>query len=373
MLYLRSLDYEEKYFDAQTETLHQWELKDLKFSQFTIIAGLNSSGKSRTCNVIRNTVKKIIGTLKQLQIGNTNLIIDTSEDKSYRIVIDIEEVNHKKVIKGEELYEEPGSRNTLFPNIEKLLFNRKTIFDCQQKTDIPYSPPDDSLTFHVRRDKVSYPYLEEIVAEMKKFYFLNFEEPRGVAIGIIPESGLPIEILPSYTPLWVDRIDLSRKREILDCIESLGFPIKDMFTKQIILAGQKVPMLYIEEKHVNGIYDFTQASSGMLKIIFLIVFLHLIEKGSSVLIDNVGDGLDYKRSINILPILNDIAEEKQIIICTNNEILLNQTDIRNWNIFYREGSIVRAFNYENSKEQLLKFAETGLSNYEYFQNEYFLK
>jgi ABC-type Na+ transport system ATPase subunit NatA len=131
-------------------------------------------------------------------------------------------------------------------------------------------------------------------------------------------------------------------------------------------------MLYFREKGVRGTYDFVQASSGMLKIIFLIVCLHLIENGSCVLIDNAGDGLDYKRSMDILSFIEEAAEDKQIILCTNNEILLNHTDIRNWNILFREGSMVRAYNYENSREKITKFADTGLCNYEYFQHQYFL-
>lgn len=348
--------------------MRYWKLQGPKFSQFTIIAGQNSSGKTRTCNVIRNTVKKIIDPMKPpLQLGKTDIAIDTSEDKSYKIIIYIEEEeDFNRAITKEELYEVRRNRKTM-------LFNRKTIYDARSKSRIRYSPPDESLTFHARRDKLSYPYLEDIVSAMRKFHFLDFEEPKAIAVISLAEIVLPIEILPSLTPACFQKmVDEDKKKEILNDINSLDFPIKNMFIKPRMIDGREVPFLYLEEKNVKGAYDFTQASSGMFKIIFLIVFLHLIEKGSCILIDNAADGLDYKRSMDILRIVEREAEHKQIILCTNNEILLNQTDIRNWNILYRLGSTVKAYNYTNSKERLSKFSDTGLSNYEYFRDEYFL-
>jgi AAA15 family ATPase/GTPase len=132
-------------------------------------------------------------------------------------------------------------------------------------------------------------------------------------------------------------------------------------------------MLYLQEKGVQKTYSFIDASSGLKKALFLIVILYLLDKGSCVLIDNLGDGLDYKRSIEIVRILNDKAKEMQLIVCTNNESLLNYTDIRNWNVLHREGEHVKAFNYRNSKERILQFADSGLSNYEFFKEEYYFK
>jgi ABC-type Na+ transport system ATPase subunit NatA len=140
-----------------------------------------------------------------------------------------------------------------------------------------------------------------------------------------------------------------------------------------MIGGQQIPDLYIEEKGVEGIFSYLEASSGMFKTIFLIVFLNLIQDGSCVLIDNAADGLDYTRSMYLPRFVERAAENKQIILCVNNEILLNQTDIRNWNVIYRRGSDVTAHNYKNSKDRLSKFADTGLSNYEYFREKYFLK
>ena len=369
MTFLESLTYKEKYFHKQSETILRWELEGLKLRQFTLIAGLNTAGKTRTCNVIKNTLKKIVQPMKGLEVGETDIVFKTSKNKTYRLIISIKEnKNLDRNITAEELYQ-------VYQQEEKPLFDRTKLYDNRSRRDVEYTPPDDSLTFHARRDKKSYPYLEEIIEASKRFHFLDFRRPRAeITKHPLPEGRLPNEFDSSLTPLLFEElVDDKKKGVILSDLESLGYFIKNISVKSIQVEEFKVPLIFFDEEGVGGIYDYTQASEGMVKVIFLIVALNLIEKGSCLLIDNIGDGLDYKRSMDIVPILEKASEDKQIILCTNNEILLNQTDIRNWNILYREGYKVKAFNYENNRDQLLKFSETGLSNYEYFKSEYFLK
>jgi hypothetical protein len=76
MIFLKSLDYEEQFYDLQTDSTQYWKLQGLRFFPFTIIAGLNSTGKTRTCNVIRNTMNKIKEPTGRLHLGNTDLTVD---------------------------------------------------------------------------------------------------------------------------------------------------------------------------------------------------------------------------------------------------------------------------------------------------------
>lgn len=367
MFFIKSLNYEEDYFHQQTKQRRRWRLEGLAFSQFTILTGLNSSGKTRTCNIIKNTISRIVNPLKP-QLGKTEMTISVAEDRTYRYTSDIhQDESFNNFVKDEELWwlKERGKN--------RMLFNRKKILNSRSNRLVSYSPPDDQLTFHARRDKVHHTYIEDIIDSAKQFYFLDFEEPKVLARFTQPLKQLPQEILPSMTPLFFEGlVDKEKKNKIIDEINRMGFPIKDLFVRPLMIAGQEIPDLYIEEKGVEGIFSYLEASSGMFKMIFLIVFLNLIEDGSCILIDNAADGLDYMRSIYLPSLVERAAKNKQIILCSNNEMLLNQTNIRNWNVVYRQGPGVTAFNYENSKDKLLKFADTGLSSYEYFKEEYFL-
>lgn len=371
MLSITSLDYEENYFD---ETLKQkvcWKLDGLKLSQFTVLTGVNGAGKTRSCNVITNTIKSIISRVG-LQLGNKHLVVNTAENMSFELVINVEQdESYKPFLKEEKLFQ-------IINDEKKLLFDRDRIYDSNTSQLIQYRPPENALTFHVRRDMVSHPFIEDIFKSLNKYHFLDFEEPKALALGKIIGEHLPLEILPSMTPMCFEQfVTNEKKKTILDQINYVGFSIKDIFvmpTNILTKDGfKKVPMLYLKEENITAPYNIMQASSGMMKVIFLIVTLNLIEKESCILIDNIGDGLDYKRSIEAMRILEEKSKESQIIVSTNNEFLLNQTDIRNWNILHRNGPVVKAYNYVNNKDKLIKFSDSGLSNYEYFKEEYYLE
>jgi hypothetical protein len=364
MFFIESIDYTEDFFHTQSESRHYWALEGLNLSQFTLIAGLNAVGKSRICRVIRNTISLMIFPGAPT-LGKTEITFRIGKEKCYTYIKEVRQGNDlRKVIAREELHQR-GKR--------KPLFDRNVIYDSRSGRRVPYSPPVDQLTFHSRRDRIRHDYIENIIGAAKKFHFLDFDEPKAYRVGTEPLAHLPLEIQPSLTSsAFEGLVDEEKKRSIIADINRMGFPITDMFVKKVIMGGQIVPMLFIKEAGVKGTFGFVEASAGMFRIVFLMVFLNLIEEGSCVLIDNAADGLDYKRSMSLPKYVERASKKKQIIMVSNNEILLNQTDVRNWNVLSREGPKVKAYNYKNSKERLTKFADSGLSSYEYFKEQYYL-
>ena len=115
MLKLLSVDYKERLLDKRFNIKDNWSLTGLKLSPFTIITGLNSAGKTRTCNLIKDFfLNKLLGYPKDLRIGDHNVLLKTSEDYSYRINIDISlDKNDNKVIKKDELHKIADGMSTL--------------------------------------------------------------------------------------------------------------------------------------------------------------------------------------------------------------------------------------------------------------------
>lgn len=364
MFFIENIDYSEDYFDSQSETKHYWTLEGLNLSQFTLITGLNAVGKTRICRVIRNTISNMIFPTDPT-LGKTEITFRIGAKKCYTYIKEIQQDKAlRRAIDREELHQR-GKR--------KPLFDRKMIYDSRSGRRVRYSPPVDQLTFHSRRDRIRHNYIEKIIEAAKKFHFLDFDELKVFRGGIEPLASLPLVIQPSLTSsAFEGLVNEEKKHSIIADINRMGFPITDMFVKKMIIGGQIVPMLFIEEAGVKGTFGFTNASAGMLRMIFLMVFLNLIEEGSCVLIDNAADGLDYKRSMALPKYVERASKKKQIIMVSNNEILLNQTDVRNWNVLSREGPKVTAYNYKNSKERLSQFADSGLSSYEYFKEQYYL-
>ena len=78
MLKLLSVDYKERLLDKRFNIKDNWSLTGLKLSPFTIITGLNSAGKTRTCNLIKDFfLNKLLGYPKDLRIGDHNVLLKT--------------------------------------------------------------------------------------------------------------------------------------------------------------------------------------------------------------------------------------------------------------------------------------------------------
>lgn len=101
-------------------------------------------------------------------------------------------------------------------------------------------------------------------------------------------------------------------------------------------------------------------------------FLQLRRTSTCVIIDDIGEGLDYDRSCKLIKILRRKAEESniQVIMSTNDKFVMNSVPLKEWTVLTRNGSHVIVHNYKNSKEKFDDFRFTGLSNFSFFEMDY---
>ncbi|HNM06846.1 MAG TPA: hypothetical protein PKK05_28270, partial [Leptospiraceae bacterium] len=96
---------------------------------------------------------------------------------------------------------------------------------------------------------------------------------------------------------------------------------------------------------------------------------------STLLIDDIGEGLDYERSKNLIKKIEEICRDAnfQVIMTSNDRYVMNAVDIKNWSIAVRGGQEIRFVNYQNSKGQFDDFTQLGLSNFDFFSGNFFEK
>jgi len=92
-----------------------------------------------------------------------------------------------------------------------------------------------------------------------------------------------------------------------------------------------------------------------------------------VIIDDIGEGLDFNRAKQLVQVLIAKAKESgiQLIMSTNDSFIMNAVDIENWAVIMREGHKISLYNYENSKEIFEEFKFTGLNNFDFYASEFF--
>jgi hypothetical protein len=86
-----------------------------------------------------------------------------------------------------------------------------------------------------------------------------------------------------------------------------------------------------------------------------------------MLIDDIGEGLDFERSEKLIKVIvGRGAKNLQILMSTNDRFVMNAVDLAFWRIVDRKGSRVKIWDEDNDAKRFGGFKYTGLSNFDFF-------
>ena len=90
---------------------------------------------------------------------------------------------------------------------------------------------------------------------------------------------------------------------------------------------------------------------------------------SSVLIDDIGEGLDFDRSCRLIELLREKSKTYnfQLVMATNDKFVMNHVPLDEWTVLQRTSNVVHVRNYENSRVAFDDIRFTGLSNFSFFE------
>ena len=134
--------------------------------------------------------------------------------------------------------------------------------------------------------------------------------------------------------------------------------------------------VFTTEKGLEKQVTQRDMSQGMFRAFSVLVQLnHYILCGHKgfVVIDDIGEGLDFTRAKLLVQLLISKARAAkiQLIMSTNDSFIMNAVDIENWAVIMREGHKISLYNYDNSKEIFEEFKFTGLNNFDFYASEFF--
>jgi len=112
-----------------------------------------------------------------------------------------------------------------------------------------------------------------------------------------------------------------------------------------------------------------------LSLFIQINYSLLATKPSCIVIDDIGEGLDYQRSSSIIKILIQKAETGlvQLIMTTNDEFIMNGVPIEYWSVIERTPGSAKLHNISNSRDKIDEFKFIGLNNFDLFTSEFLLQ
>ncbi|WP_449416648.1 ATP-binding protein [Phormidium nigroviride] len=373
----------------------EWRVEDCRLGQINLIVGKNASGKSKILAAI-HTISELLSERESLDPQPTSyewhllFDIDTPAQKTeYILKIEKGLVIKEKLI----IYSERDE-----PILDRDESGKGTIFAKEINQDIKFQTDQTKLAVAKRRDSIQHPFLEDLYQWSNSLRFYRFGTQLGQnSIAQIPSK---IELIKNKTDFkdsdFVVGIFVIGKQEIGDRfiqaiisdMMKIGYNLSEIGTKvpsfliDLNISGADTVInlpqfLYVQEVDLTTVTEQSEMSQGMFRALSLFIQINyslLASKPSCIVIDDIGEGLDYQRSSSIIKILIEKAKTGlvQLIMTTNDEFIMNGVPIEYWSVIERTPGSAKLHNISNSRDKIEEFKFIGLNNFDLFTSEFLL-
>lgn len=352
----------------------EWGLDEFSVGPTVLIVGKNSSGKTRVLNAIFGLARLISGQQREFYESGTYDVTFEIEGKRFRYELKFVDRNVEK-----ESLEVDGVRC-----FHRGPDGRGTIYAAKLGVELEISMPSDALVVLARRDNVQHPFLEQVHKWAESTRLYEFGTPLGRTnvtplIELLEKKDDQLDakrVVDAYTKgfkVYGQDFDAA----ILADFAALGYECSDVGIEELNIPGlPSMGVLYVSENGLRSNTNQITMSQGMFRALGIIILLNysfFAKIPGTVLIDDIGEGLDFDRSMRSVSLLVSRAEEAglQLIMTTNDRFVMNGVDLDKWAIMSRKGHQVHVFNKANSKKIFDEFASIGLSNFDFFSTDFF--
>lgn len=332
-----------------------WELTQaIPFKAVNLLVGKNAVGKSKVIAAIFNMANIILQ--QDMPFVSRISCSSTFSFKDEEEVIEYHFTYQRGIITEENLT--INGQNLLNRNEKETLLE-----------GMPINPPTDKLTLHVRRDIIQYPYFEKIITWAENVYGQRFNEIEADRGNKTDSFLSPIHKDDLFT--MVKSLPSESIQRIIEQAQNLDYHLEAIKT----LKPERFKIVLFKEKGIKEPLFISSLSKGMCRAISLLIQMEYLSaqgKPSLWLIDDLGEGLDYDRTVKLGKLLFDFCHERgiQLLASSNDTFLMDIVDLQYWNILERKGEKVMPVNTTNSPDLFEDFKFTGLSNFDFFSSDY---
>ena len=357
----------------------EWLIDKVRLGEINLMVGKNSSGKTRTLNALSDLVGMLKGkgTSATGPVSYELLFRNSEEFMRYELEYDLETIRMERLYMGEELVLERSEEGR---GVIKYESTPGAIF-------LEFEIPHDQLACYAKRDRLQHPFIEIIhgwAISLRRFDFSgdlgktryalkSSFEAREIDLSVTNNSLVPVitvasEEFPEF------------RKQVLEDMNEISYALEDFgiihFSERFSQADRDRYAVFTAESGLEKQVTQRDMSQGMFRAFSVLVQLNYYifcgHKGF-VIIDDIGEGLDFSRAKQLVQLLIRKAGPAgiQLIMSTNDSFIMNAVDIENWAVIMREGNKISLFNYENSKEIFEEFKFTGLNNFDFYASEFF--
>lgn len=357
-------------------TPQEWYLEGISFGESNLIVGKNATGKSRVLNIIKSLAEHLGGT-KPIALSSNYTARFQDDNKNL--------VYHLKFEEGHVLEETVSLDDRIL--LDRGESGEGTIWaeDIDGGKEIRFKVANEEPAALAKRDIIQHKFLESLRnwGESLRHYYFGTPLGKGHMAVSSEKRGKKVdERDPNAVVALFQKAEKELKDEfvrmVIQDMRQLGYSINEIGVKppfsirfESEMQGEIVG-LYVQEKDLRGITDQHSMSQGMFRALSILIQLnysHLTRRPACILIDDIGEGLDFERSCGLIDVLRTRTRESniQLILSTNDRFVMNRVPLEEWSVLVRQNSRVRVLNCENSRELFEEFKFTGLSNFSFLE------
>lgn len=333
-----------------------WKMMGLKNLQLTnLMVGKNASGKSRTIRALIASVSFLMSKsyFFQTPVFTAELAFISKNDNFKRLVFSFS-VNNGII-----------TQESLKVDDKKLIVRNRLTATLKGKR---VSPPEDKLIVQIRRDKEEFPEIEKLMKWAEGVTFISFSALNPFTNGV----SLSMEINPILFSDLVNSFSPSEKKLFIKEAKSLGYNITEI---SVYSKGEQ-KWVEVKEPYVKNKIDEFLLSNGMLRVLYLLAFIVRMKANghrlSLLLIDDLGEGLDYKRAVDLGKKVFEACESHglQLITSSNDGLIMDVIDLSKWHVVRKDSSRISFLNQTGDPDLFEEFYYTGLSNFDFFSSDF---
>lgn len=366
-------------------TKHEWSIEgkpiDAIFNQWAtftdinLIVGMNATGKSKTLMAILQIADLLAGNVKL-----SNLVYDTS---TYHLEFDDEgqKIDYYLDFKDKKVVQETLS----IDGVEKL--NRKESRLYYEQVGFLSFQIEDNISAISQVNNKQQPFFVSLNNWAKNLNFYRFGKEMGrggfikdaEAVRVDDEVNLKDEgNVPQVFVLGKLKFQKKFEDIIIQDMNNIGYKISTIDTKKFKHIPSNSLGISVKEADLDDITDQREMSQGMFRALSLLIQLNyslLSEIPSCILIDDIGEGLDFDRSKSLIDLIIEKVKDSssvQVIMTTNDRFVMNKIPLEYWSVIHRVPKKSLFYNYRNSRETFEEYKYSGLSNFDFLATEFYL-
>lgn len=365
---LKSISYSEFPNEPQ-----EWVLNGLSVGMKTLLVGKNASGKTRTLNLLDGIAKIFSGLSEPLVTGAFDCHFE-GEGQEYKYHVACKEgkvVEERLVIDGIE-------------KITRSLGGIGKIYADVKGEYLDFQTPESEFAIVARRDSIQHKYIEPLYewGSMAKCYHFGASLAQANYVMLSP-SAPPVNERDENAVAGIFKKGQKEfpgdfETTIVRDMAAVGYDIDSVCLDQPYLFKYnplvlpQILGLCVKEKSRKAQTDQQQMSAGMFRVLAILIhinYLVLKKSMTCILIDDIGEGLDFERSSQLIRLLREKAEQAsfQLVMSTNDRFVMDEVPLDEWTVLQRSGGEVKVRNIDNSRAAFEEFKFTGLSNFSFFE------